>query len=367
MTQPTSIPISAPELGSDVEAAVLAVLRSGHLAQGTAIARFEELGAAMAQTAHAVAVANGTVALEAALEVSGIGPGDEVITTPSTFVATLNAILRSGATARFVDITDDFTIDPAAVAAAINPKTRAIMPVHLYGLIADMAAIGATADEHGLTVVEDAAQAHGSTQHGRAAGGFGIGSFSFYATKNVTSAEGGLLTTNDDDIADKLRVLRNQGQRGRYDYVTIGTNLRLTDVAAAIAIPQMERLSSIIERRNHNAARLTELLAGCAVTTPSIPPGRTHVWHQYTVLLPEGADRDATIAGLTQRGIGCGAYYPKLVWDYPPFRDHDRVIQGDTPRAAALVLRSLSLPVRPALTESELERIAGAVVDVVGH
>src|SRR5579862_5260877 len=283
------IRISAPQLGPEVERLVLEVLRSGHLAQGPMVGRFEALCTEMAGTAHAIAVANGTVALDAALAVLDIGPGQEVITSPFTFAATINAILRSGASVRFADIREDFTIDPDSVAALIGPATVAIMPVHLYGLPADMRPLMSLAAAHGLAVVEDAAQAHAADVDGRRVGSFGIGCFSFYATKNVTSGEGGCITTDDAMVAERLRALRNQGMRSRYDYAMIGQNWRMTDVAAAIAIPQLERLDEIIRARRHNAAMLTSLLERSpVVTTPHVPAGRGHVWHQYTILLAPG-------------------------------------------------------------------------------
>jgi dTDP-4-amino-4,6-dideoxygalactose transaminase len=356
------VSISAPRLGEAEEQLVLAVIRSGQLAQGPMVGRLEELAAAMAGTEYAVAVSNGTVALEAALEVAGIGPGDEVITTPFTFVATLNAILRRGAGVRFADITRDFVIDPAAVEASITPQTRAILPVHLYGLMADMEAIDTAARRYGLLIIEDAAQAHGAARNGRPAGGYGLGCFSFYATKNVTSGEGGMVTTSDPNLAERLRLLRNQGMRERYEYEAVGHNWRMTDVAAALAIPQMERLSEINRRRRENASRLTQLLTGIEqLETPHSPEGYVHAWHQYTVLLPPHADRDQVVRSLRTLGIGSGVYYPRLVWDYPPFREHPLVQLAPTPHAADASRRCLSLPIHPDLGLPELERVAQAL------
>jgi dTDP-4-amino-4,6-dideoxygalactose transaminase len=325
------------------------------------VQEFESLVAAMAGTKHAVAVTNGTIALEAALEVLGIGSGDEVITSPLTFSATLNAILRCGASVRFVDVGEDFTIDPTAIEAAITPRTRVIMPVHLYGLISNMEAISAIATRHGLAIIEDSAQAHGSAQNGRFAGSFGLGCFSFYATKNVTSGEGGMVTTSNSDLVAHLRVLRNQGMKARYEYVMVGQNWRLTDLAAAVAIPQMRRLDEIIKARNENAARLTQLLKDSEVTVPTVPPGRTHVWHQFTVLLPKGADRNSVLKQTERDGVIAGAYYPRVVWDYPPYRNHDRIDVGNTPLADDVASRCLSLPVHPHLSGSDLERVAASV------
>jgi perosamine synthetase len=356
------IRISAPQLGAEVEALVLSVLRSGHLAQGPMVERFEALCTAMAGTAHAIAVANGTAALDAALAVLDIGPGQEVITSPFTFAATINAILRSGATVRFADIGDDFTIDPASVAALITPPTAAIMPVHLYGLPAEMRPLMSLAAAHGLAVVEDAAQAHAADVGGRRTGSFGLGCFSFYATKNVTSGEGGCVTTDDAMLAERLRALRNQGMRSRYDYAMIGQNWRMTDVAAAIAIPQMEHLGDIVGARRHNAAVLTSLLErNPAVATPRVPDGRGHVWHQYTVLLEPGVDRDRVAASMSSDGVDTGVYYPALVWDHDAYRNHPNVHHDDTPVARDCTSRCLSLPVHPGLGADDLERVAASL------
>ncbi len=356
------IRISAPRLGPEVEALVLSVLRSGQLAQGPMVERFEALCAAMAGTAHAIAVGNGTIALDAALAVLEIGPGQEVITSPFTFAATINAILRSGASVRFADVRDDFTIDPASVDTLVGPATTAIVPVHLYGLPADMRALMSLAGSHGLSVVEDAAQAHAADVEGRRAGSFGLGCFSFYATKNVTSGEGGCVTTDDSMLAERLRVLRNQGMRSPYDYAMIGQNWRMTDVAAAIAIPQMERLDEIVRARRHNAAVLTSLIEGIpAVTTPSVPSGRGHVWHQYTVLLEPGIDRDRVAASMATDGVDTGMYYPRLVWDHEAYRTHPHVHRDDTPVARDCASRCLSLPVHPGLSAHDLERVAAAL------
>jgi perosamine synthetase len=360
------IRISAPQLGSEVEDLVLSVLRSGHLAQGPMVERFEALCTAMTGTAHAVAVSNGTAALDAALHVLDIGPGQEVITSPFTFAATINAILRSGASVRFADIDDDFTIDASSAAALIGPDTTALMPVHLFGLPADMQALTALAAAHRLVVIEDAAQAHGADVGGRRVGSFGVGCFSFYATKNVTSGEGGCVTTDDAMVAERLRVVRNQGMRGRYDYAMIGQNWRMTDVAAAIAIPQMERLDAINAARRERAAALTLLLASIpGVTTPRVPDGRGHVWHQYTVLLENGIDREAVVAYMSSHGVDAGVYYPGLVWDHDAYRQHPNVHRDDTPAARDAASRCLSLPVHPGLSPHDVERVAETLADAL--
>jgi dTDP-4-amino-4,6-dideoxygalactose transaminase len=360
------IRVSQPSFGPEVEDLVLTVLRSGQVAQGPMVARFEELCAEMSGSAHAVAVSNGTVALEAAFEVLGIGPGDEVITSPLTFAATVNAALRTGATVRFADVADDYTVDPAAVAALVNERTAAIVPVHLYGLPADMPALMELAGRYGLVVIEDAAQAHGAAVAGRPAGSFGVGCFSFYATKNVTAGEGGVVTTGDADVARRLRLLRNQGMVERYRYEAVGRNLRMTDLQAAVAIPQLERLAALNKLRDANADHLTRLLGPVArLGLPAVPEGRSAVWHQYTVVLPGGVDRDRAVAGLRERGVEAGVYYPRLAWDYPVYRAHPGVVTDATPRAEEIARRCLSLPVHPGLSEEDIETVAAALVEVL--
>jgi len=362
------IPVSKVIVGDDEERGVLEVLRSGMLAQGEKVAALEDAFAAAHQVAHAVAVSNGTVALTAALRALGIGPGDEVITTPFSFNATLNAILEVGATARFADIRDDFTIDPDAVSALINGRTAAIMPVHLYGLPADMTAIAQLAGRHGLAVIEDAAQAHGATCAGRGVGSFGVGTFSLYGTKNITCGEGGLVITDDDHVAGKLRLLRNQGMRARYDYEMPGYNWRLTDLQAAVALPQVHRMKEIIAARCANAARLTAGLAGTpGLAVPFIPADRTHVWHQYTLRILDDATkgREEFCSRLGQAGVGHGIYYPKLMHDYECYAGNALVVIDDTPAARAMTRQVVSIPVHPGLSDSDLARVVAACREAV--
>jgi perosamine synthetase len=362
------IPVSKVIVGEEEAQGVLEVLRSGMLAQGRKVAELEEEFAAAHGAAHAIAVSNGTVALTAALRGLGIGPGDEVITTPFSFNATLNAILEVGATARFADVRDDFTVDPDAVAASINHRTAALLPVHLYGLPADMAAIADLARRHGLAIVEDAAQAHGATCAGRGAGGYGVGAFSMYGTKNITCGEGGMVVTDDDDVASKVRLLRNQGMRARYEYEIPGYNWRLTDLQAAVAVPQVRRLKDIIAARGANAAWLTAGLAGTpGLVLPAIPADRTHVWHQYTVRITDDAPagRGKFCTGLEKAGVGYGVYYPKLMHDHACYADNPQVIVADTPNARAMTGQVVSLPVHPGLSQNDLERIVVAALEAI--
>jgi dTDP-4-amino-4,6-dideoxygalactose transaminase len=361
------IPISKVDV-RDAEPLVLEVLRSGALAQGPVVERLERAFADVVGVPHAVAVNNGTTALVAALQVLDLRPGDEVVTSPFTFAATLNAILEAGATARFADIDEaDFAIDPAAVEAVVGDRTAVLMPVHLYGQTADMGPLGAIAERHGLHVVEDAAQAHGAAYRGRGAGSFGIGCFSFYATKNLTTGEGGMITTADDALADRLRVLRNQGMRERYRYEVAGHNYRMTDLHAAVGLPQVARTAEIAERRRHNAARLTAGLADVpGLRLPGALPGRDHVWHQYTVLLPDGVDRDRVVAELAAGGVGSGIYYPRTVFDHDCYRGDPRVVVADVPVAGSVARRCLSLPVHHHLTDGELDTVVERFRAVLG-
>jgi len=363
------IPITVVDV-QDAEPLVLEVLRSGVIAQGPMVKRFEDAFASVAGVPHAVAVNNGTTALVASIQALDLQPGDEVITTPFTFVATLNAILEAGATARFADIDSvDFNIDPEKVGGAVTDRTKVLMPVHLYGQMADMGRLVPLAQQHGLTIVEDSAQAVGATFEGKPAGSFGIGCFSLYATKNITTAEGGVITTSDDALADKLRVMRNQGMRARYQYEMAGHNYRLTDLHAALGIPQLEKLQQLTDARRRNAEWLSKGLDGVTgLTVPAVLPGREHVWHQYTILVGDDAPvtRDELAAKLTEKGIGNGIYYPKLVFDYDCYRDNPQVIASDVPVAKKVAEQALSLPVHPKLTEAELETIVSSVREVFG-
>lgn len=364
------IPITKIEVGDEERALVLDVLDRGHLAQGPLVERFEGLCAAMAESDHAVAVNNGTTALVLAIEALGVRPGDEVITSPLTFIATINAILEAGATVRFGDVGDDYNLDPASIESLVNERTRAVMPVHLYGQAADMTAIGSIAERHGLALIEDAAQAHfATTSEGRAVGSYGLGCFSFYATKNVMCGEGGVVTTSDAALADRMRVLRNQGMRARYEYEVPGHNYRLTDLAAAVAIPQFDRIDATIAARRANAARLTAGLGDVAgLIAPRAEDGRGHVWHQYTIRLTEEAavDRAGLIDALVEQEIGHGIYYPRAVYDYDCYRSHPRVVIDGSPRAESFARSVLSLPVHHHLVDDEVDTVIEVVRKALG-
>ena len=347
------IPISVPQIGDAEKQAVLEVLESGSLVQGSKVRRLEERFATLIGVRHAVATSSGTTALHVALLAHGVGPGDEVITSPFSFVATANAILLVGAVPVFADLDQEtFNLDPGSVEALIGPRTKAIMPVHLYGQPCDMAALSDLATAHRLTMIEDCAQAVGATYQGRFVGAFGTGVFSLYATKNITAGEGGIITTDDDDVARQASLLRNHGMSQRYQYAGLGYNYRLSDLHAAIALAQMDRLDVFTEQRQSNAAALSAGIK--SVRTPTVGPDRVHVWHQYTVRV-EHRDRDEFARSLNAAGIGTGVYYPQLLDQL----EHVRAVSGAGEHRVADSLTSqvLSLPVHPALTTEMLDRI----------
>jgi len=361
------IRLSPVSVGPEEEAAVVAALRSGRLAMGPEVAALEERFRKITGTRHAVAVSSGTAALIAALRSLGIGPGDEVITSPFTFAATVNAVLEVGATARLVDVLPDGTIDPGCVASAVGERTAAVLPVHLYGYPADMAGLRAAAE--GIPIVEDAAQAIGARFDERPVGSFGVGCFSLYATKNVAAGEGGVVTCDDDQTADRLRLLRNQGSRRRYEYETVGHNSRLTDIQAALANPQLDRLERITERRRANAAELTAGLHSLpGIRVPAPDARRHHVYHLYTIVVgDEAGRRDDLGAALARAGIETGVVYPKVLHHYRCYAEHPGVIADPTPVAVDLTRRVLALPVHPALEPHDPATIVAAVRSALGH
>ena len=360
------INVSQPSFDAEVENEVLAAIRSGQLAQGPRVERLESLIAAITDCRYAVAVTSGTVALELALTLLDLNPGDEVVTTPFTFGATLNAIVHSGATATFVDVDLDGLMDVELIQERITDRTRAILPVHLYGQPVDLEPIKLSPS---VTVVEDAAQALGAEVDGKPVGGLGIGCFSFYATKNVTTGEGGVITTNVAGFAERAKLLRNQGMVDRYEYVVPGRNLRMTDLQAAVGIPQISRLSLIHRTRAQNASRLLEGLSGIpGLELPVERPGRRHAWHQFTVRVTNEArlTRDALKHELANRGIGSGVHYPKALIDYDCYKQHPLVRVSDVPNSRLLASEVLSLPVHHSLVEADIDKIVMEVRNSLG-
>ena len=352
------ISIAKPLIGDEEKQAVLEVLDSGIIAQGPRVKAFEEAFAEMCGVQHAIATTSGTTALHVALLAHGIGPGDEVITSPFTFIASANSILYTGATPVFVDIDiDTYNIDPGLIENAITERTKAILPVHLFGLSCNMDPIMALARKYDLFVIEDACQSHGAGYHGQRVGSFGTGTFSLYPTKNITSAEGGMITTHDADYAEKCRVIRQHGMRRRYYHDELGFNFRMTDIHAAIGLEQLKKLNKFNHARQENAAYLSANLKG--VVVPQVPEGYEHVFHQYTIRIP-GGRRDALINHLQNHGIGSGVYYPIPVHQQT-FYTLELGYNLRLPVAEEVALEVLSLPVHPALSEVDLETIVSVV------
>lgn len=379
------IKLAHPIIEDDEKRAVIEALESGQLAQGPRVAAFEQAFAAYTGTKHAVAVANGTAALHLTLLAHGIGSPlrgagfqpasdaqqptpnsqqpDEVIVPAFSFAASANTVLLAGARPVFVDVRDDdFGIHAAAIEAAITPRTRAVIAVHLYGQMCDIDAVGAICERHKLVLIEDAAQAVGASMREQRAGSAGTGCFSFYATKNLTTGEGGMITTDDAAVASRARVLRSQGEPTRYVTEELGYNYRMTEMAAALGHAQLPKLDARNEVRRANATRLSELLVGNArIVSPGELPGRRHVWHQYTIRVPAG--RDARIrlqASLRDRGIESATFYPTPIHRQPLYQ---RLGYGDPdmPVAQRLAGEVLSLPVHPTLSPADIEAIAAAV------
>jgi perosamine synthetase len=356
-----TIPVAAPQMGDEEKRAVLAVLESGQLAQGPVVEAFEREFAAWCGAGHAVAVNSGTAALHLLMLAHGVGPGDEVITSPFTFVSSANAALFVGAKPVFVDIEPEtYCLDPAKVEAAITPKTRVIMPVDLYGHPAAIEELREIAERRGIPLIEDACQAHGAAIDGRKAGGLGMSaSFSFYPTKNMTTAEGGMVTTDDGAVAKQVDMLRQHGAAERYNHHILGFNFRMTEIAAAIGRAQLHKLDRWNEIRRLNASLLDEGIAGTpGVRTPRERRGCRHVYHQYTVFID--GDRDLFQRKLRELGIGTAIHYAVPVHRQPLYMDmgYGSVSMPVAEEAAAHVL---SLPVHPSLTESDLDRIVEAV------
>jgi perosamine synthetase len=352
------IHMAKPQIGAEEKQAVMEVLDSGIIAQGPRTKAFEEGFAQMCGVRHAVATSSGTTALHVAMLAHGIGSGDEVITSAFTFIASANSVLYAGAKPVFVDIDPrTFNLDVNQIEAAITPRTKAILPVHLYGLACDMDPILSLAEKHGLVVIEDACQSHGATYKGKKVGSFGTGTFSLYPTKNMTSGEGGMITTNDPVIDEKCRVIRQHGMRVRYYHDELGFNFRMTDIHAAIGLAQLHKLEQFNAKRQANAKFLSENLKG--VVTPYVPEGLTHVFHQYTIRVPDGK-RDALRAHLQEKGVGSEVYYPVPIHKQN-FYVKELGYNQSLPETEKAATEVLSLPVHAGLTPADLETIVAAV------
>ena len=341
-------------------------MRSGQFAQGEQVRGFESAFAESTGASFAVATSNGTTALFLALLAHGIGPGDEVITSPLTFIATANAIAQTGARPVFGDVDDSLNLDPDAAARLIGPRTRAIVPVHLHGSPCDVRRFSELGARHSVAVIQDACQAVGAFLHERPLGSYGTAVYSFYATKNLTTGEGGMVTSNDPAVAECCSQLRHQAYSDQpYVHDRIGYNFRMTELAAAIGLAQLEKLRAITERRRAIAAYYDETISGDRFPRPRVAQGARHVFHQYTVRL--GAEnghaddraaalaRDAVRQALERGGVGTGVYYPVPVHKQPAYQQFNGTSCPNAERASADMF---SIPVHSSLTDVEVEYVA---------
>jgi perosamine synthetase len=351
----TWIPAAKPNIGLQETLAVNRVLESGMLAQGGEVSSFEKEFSSIVNGVFCVAVNSGTSAIHLSLLALGLGPGDEVIVPSFTFAATANAVALTGATPVFIDIDPStYNLDANLIEAAITSRTKAILPVHLYGHPAPMNQILEVAERHDLIVIEDACQAPMASIDGKPVGSFGsAGAFSFYPTKNMTSGEGGMVTTSSSSVARKIQLLRNQGMEERYKNEIFGFNNRMTDIHAAIGRVQLEKLADWTEKRRSNALFFNQNLSG--VVTPYVTPGAHHVYHQYTIRIV-GQDRDEFALQMTNLGIGSGVYYPIPVHRLPSYQH-----VFELPHTELATREVLSIPVYPSLEQWELEAIVDAV------
>lgn len=363
----TPVPIADPQLSADARERVTAILEDGRLADGPEVRAFEAEFAAYCGADEGVATSNGTTALHAALEAVGLDDGDAVITSPFSFVASANAIRLAGGTPVFADIDPEtYTLDPADVRRILTDRDDVVglLPVHLYGLPADMSALCTIADEHDLFVVEDACQAHGAKVDGDRVGTCGDAAcFSFYPTKNMTTGEGGMVVTDRDDVADRAASFVNHGRdvsgTGGYDHVALGHNFRMTSIAAAIGRVQLERLPQFNRARRENAAVYDEELADLPLETPTVPTDRRHVYHQYTVRTD---DRDALAATLAERDVGTGIYYETPIHRQPAYETVSTAA-AQLPAAERAADEVLSLPVHQGLSAGDRRTVIEAVRD----
>ena len=355
------VPIAKPIIGDEEIENVVEVLKSGMIAQGPKVEEFEQKFADWVGAAYGIAVTSGTEAYNTALLACDIGPGDEVITTPFTFIASGNSIVYTGAKPVFADIDlKTYTLSPDAIEDAITENTKAIMPVQLYGQSAEMDKINEIAEKYGLIVIEDAAQAHGATFKGQKVGSMGdMSCFSFYPTKNMTTSEGGIITTDDEELADNARMFRAHGATVRYHHNAIGYNFRMTDISAAIGLAQLEKIDGFNEKRIANAEYLNKGLADVdGVITPYCADGSKHVYHQYTIRV-EKADRDDWVDIINDCGVGTGIHYPIPLYNQPIYKALD--FEGYCPNAELAADNVISLPVHPSLTQEDLDLVIDAV------
>ena len=370
MAENGRVPLAAPWTGEEELAEIRAVLASGQLSQGPKVGEFEAMVAAATGSRYAFAASSCTTAMHLALVALGIGPGDEVLVPDFTFPATANVVVQLGAVPVLVDVQrHTYNVEPVDLKRHLTPRTRAVMPVDLFGLSADLDPCLEFAREHGLAVLEDAACALGATYNGRPCGSLGdVGCYSFHPRKVITTGEGGMVVTDDEVLAERLQLLRSHGgvrTGGRFTFTEAGFNYRLSDVHAAMGVAQMRRLPEMVARRRALAAALTERLAVIpGVTPPAEPAWGGHIFQAYVAVLDDGIDRDGVIAGLREQGIEStvGTY---ALHTQPFFRRTYGYEPGQLPASACLARQSLALPLFPTMTETEVDRVAGALEAVL--
>jgi len=365
--------ISKPYIGKDEINSVVEVLKSGMIASGPKVKELEVAFAKYCNTKYAVAFNSGTAAIHAGLYALNIKEGDEVITSPFTFIASASPIFMQKAKVVFADISEtDFNLDPESVKKYITKKTKAIIPINLYGQIYNYKEISKIAKQNKIYILEDACQSIGATQNKKKSGTFGnVGAFSLYATKNITSGEGGLITTNSLRIMQKCKMLRHHGQKenGQYKYYDIGYNYRLTDIGAAIALVQLKKLEYINKKRIANAKMLNIGLGNIkGIITPVVNLDNKHVYHQYTIKVTKECKvtRDILMQGLKKRGVGCSIYYPKPLHLHPAFAKLGYK-KGDFPVAERMSREVLSLPVHPSLRIEDVKFIIDTVHGILNE
>ncbi|MCW3996691.1 MAG: DegT/DnrJ/EryC1/StrS family aminotransferase [Candidatus Bathyarchaeota archaeon] len=366
------IPINMPQIGEEEAQAVLDVIRKGPLTNalgaGPKVVEFERNYAKFAGVKHAIAMNTGTAALHAAIAAVGIKQGDEVILPSFTFVATAEAVVLAGATPVFADIDPDtYNLSPASVKKALTNRTKAILPVDLYGFSADMKPLREIAQNHGIAVLEDAAQAHGTTYEGKPAGAFSDAAcWSLYASKNMTTGEGGMVTTDNDQIAETLRMVRTHGEKAKYASLMLGTNYRMSELQAAIGIIQLHKLPSFVAKRRQNAQQLTSILQQSnKLVLPYETSDRQHSWYLYTARLKDSTEtqRNKLLEELKKAGIGAEAYYVNPVHQMPFYREN---FGGtDLPETQTAAKQVFSLPIHPGVTSEQVEFIGKTVLSLI--
>ena len=357
------IPIAKPIIGDEEIKAVGDVLKSGMLAQGESVKQFEDEFAGYLGVKNAIAVNNGTVALDLAIKSLGLKPGDEVITPAFTFIATANSALYQGLRPVFADVdARTFNIDPEDLQKRITTRTRAVIGVHLYGQPFDLSAVSEICQDGKIALVEDCAQAHGAEFQGKKVGSFATGCFSFYPTKNMTTGEGGMITTNDDALAARLRLLRSHGDTGKYNHATLGYNYRMMNLQGALGLVQLKRLEEFTAKRIKNAAFLNDNINIKGISTPYQAKNVRHVYHQYVVRVEDSfaSSREKLMEFLQAKGIGSAVHYPKAVYEQPLYRELGYTNES-CPVSEDVSRKVLSLPVHPSLREEDLAYISETI------